>query len=230
MVLGKVVRLIKDFGFIYVMQGEQIGKRIYFTQSDDKPLRLHNIVRFNVGKNDKEQLQAEDIEVFTFKSLSKETEVLPDLNNLLGIVQSYDPKAGWGFIELQLEDGKVEKQYVHHTAIVTKSNCYKKLEKYEAVYVDVSNVTEGHHSGKSQCSKVRSVSSKLRCETRRSKPKSKSSEYTSETHTPETHTPETHTPETHTPETRTPETRTPETHTPETHTPETHTPKDDTLL
>lgn len=166
MFLGKVVRVIENYGFIYVIQGEHTGKRLYFNQTDE-PFRVHNIVRFNIIRNDKDQLQAEDLKLFEFKSFTEENRVLDRMFNVLGIVESYDPKAGWGFIELQMDDGSVEKQFVHHTAIETKYNCYKKLQRYEAVYVDISVVDDGIHGGKSRCSRVRSVTSKLRCEFRR---------------------------------------------------------------
>lgn len=164
---GKVVKVIDNkFGFIQVLEGTHLGKQVYFAQDKENSLRKDFIVQFEVSTNDEGKLQAESIKLFEFDKSDRTTVKLPTSKQLLGIVETYDSKLGYGFIEVQTETGPV-KQYVHYSNITTKKPCYLRLFRYEVVYVDIEPITEGTHSGKSQCVNVRSVFSKLICEIRK---------------------------------------------------------------
>lgn len=155
MVFAIVIKSTDDKVTLRFMTGESTGKVEEIDKPTELKLKKYNIVTYEAGA----------LELYALKK-DIERKTLTEGKGVFGIVESYNVKKGFGFIRLFPESGEEVSQYVHFTGIESGDN-FAKLFRYEPVYVDIEVISEGTHSGKSQCVGVRGAAGKLRCQIKR---------------------------------------------------------------
>lgn len=98
---------------------------------------------------------------------STDSSMEPNRTNMIGCVKWFNNKAGYGFISLNdnNDPNKTTDVFVHHSAVVVKTEQYKYLVQGEYVSFDTSKTDNSEYEW--QASNVRGVhGGNLMCETR----------------------------------------------------------------